>query len=57
MKTFGVASIAAAALSGALFTTSVTAADLPSVVIKVHDSSYLLPDCRLLTLLGLSLLL
>ncbi|KAE8450036.1 hypothetical protein EG329_007175 [Mollisiaceae sp. DMI_Dod_QoI] len=34
MKTFGVASIAAAALSGALFTTSVTAADLPSIVIK-----------------------
>ncbi|KAF8866177.1 putative 1,3-beta-glucanosyltransferase gel4 [Acephala macrosclerotiorum] len=34
MKTFGVASIAAAALSGALFAASVTAADLPSIVIK-----------------------
>jgi hypothetical protein len=34
MKTFGVASIAAAALSGALFATSATAADLPSIVIK-----------------------
>jgi hypothetical protein len=33
MKTFGIASIAAAALSSALFATSVTA-DLPSIVIK-----------------------
>lgn len=34
MKTFGFASIAAAVLSGALFATSVAAADLPSIVIK-----------------------
>lgn len=34
MKTFRIASIAAAALSGALFATSVTAADLPSIIIK-----------------------
>lgn len=35
MKSFGLASIAAAALSGALFATSVTA-DLPPIVIKVR---------------------
>jgi hypothetical protein len=35
MKCFGIASIAAAALSGALFVTSVTA-DLPPIVIKVQ---------------------
>jgi len=34
MKSFGIASIAAAALSGALFASSVTATDLPSIVIK-----------------------
>jgi len=34
MKTFGIASIAAAALSGALFASSVTAADLPPISIK-----------------------
>jgi hypothetical protein len=34
MKTFGIASTAAAVLSGALFATSVSAADLPPIVIK-----------------------
>lgn len=35
MKSFGIVSIAAAALSGALFATTVTA-DLPPIVIKVR---------------------
>lgn len=34
MKTSSIASVAAAVLSGALFSTSVIAADLPSIVIK-----------------------
>jgi len=34
MKTFGLASVAAAALSGALFASSASAADLPPIVIK-----------------------
>jgi hypothetical protein len=36
MKSFGFASIAAAALSGALFASTAAAADLPSIVIKVY---------------------
>ncbi len=57
MKTVRLASVAAAALSGALFATSVTA-DLPPIVIKVGTA--LLPSIclrRMLTLLGVSFLL
>lgn len=42
MKGFGFASIAAAALSGALFATSVSAADLPPIVIKVQPLIFIL---------------
>jgi hypothetical protein len=37
MKSTGFASIAATVLSGALFATSVAAADLPPIVIKVWN--------------------
>lgn len=39
MKTFGFASAAAAALTGALFASSAAAADLPPIVIKVCRES------------------
>lgn len=39
MKTFGFASAAAAALTGAFFASSAAAADLPSIVIKVCHGS------------------
>jgi hypothetical protein len=40
MKSFGIASIAAAVLSGALFASSVAAADLPAIVIKVRELTH-----------------
>jgi hypothetical protein len=45
MKTFGLASIATAALSTALFATSVTA-DLPPIVIKVRVPRFSVPQYR-----------
>ena len=49
MRGFGIASIAAAALSTALFATSVTA-DLPSIVIKVRIPPFVAFQYRMLTI-------
>jgi len=49
MKGFGIASIATAALSTALFATSV-AADLPSIVIKVRIPPFVTSQYRMLTI-------